>query len=486
MARKRPEQSLEEEAEIGQEPLSEEEEEPCEEDLREIDDTEEEAAEADDAANGNDPTDVLGTYLKQMGARPLLTRREELDVATDIDETRSLLQRALLRSPIVARWALADVDLMVDGGLKVTTVFEPVQQKMYDATSLQKRAKNKRTNASNLLAEQDDLSIEDDPVLRKKMEGLRENIAKLFATTPFHPDRLNAWVGGYRGMTQGVKEKGCEISPQEQADFLKTHHISLEDAMAHSEAINEAEADYAAAKRELADGNLRLVVSIAKRYFWRYRSRGVPLIDLIQEGNKGLMRAVEKYDYRRGFKFSTYATWWIKQAVGRALNEMSRFVRVAANQTEDASAMERKAGLLHHELGKEPDDEQLASVGVDGKVLRSLRRNGPVSLDAPLLSGKQEDPFGDMFESDEISPSSAAFQVELREKIAEILLSLQPRERAVIEMRFGLRDGQPRTLEEVAREYGLTRERIRQIQARALLKLRQPQRSNKLREFADI
>jgi RNA polymerase primary sigma factor len=234
----------------------------------------------------------------------------------------------------------------------------------------------------------------------------------------------------------------------------------------------------------LAEGNLRLVVSIAKRY----RSRGLPFSDLIQEGNRGLMRAVDKYEHRRGFKFGTYATWWIRQGITRALADHARTIRVPCHQVGTLAAVERVRGELSIQHGREPTVEEIAAVlGVTTEETQSLRAvaRHPVSLHEPL-GGDGERALEDFLnDPDATNPGQQVDQHLLRERITEVLRSLTPREREVIELRFGLRDGQPRTLEEVARTYGITRERIRQIEARGLLKLRQPLRSQRLADFAE-
>src|SRR6202007_3377762 len=241
---------------------------------------------------------------------------------------------------------------------------------------------------------------------------------------------------------------------------------------------------YQKTRRELAEANLRLVVSIAKRY----RSRGLPFADLIQEGNRGLMRAVDKYEHRLGFKFGTYATWWIRQGITRALADHARTVRVPCHQVGTLAAMERIRGELAVQHGREPTVEEIAaSLGVTPEETRSLRvvARHPVSLHEPL-GGDGERALGDFLDDPSaVNPGQTVDQHLLRERIAEVLRSLTPREREVIELRFGLRDGQPRTLDEVARAYGITRERIRQIEARGLLKLRQPLRRDRLAEFAE-
>jgi RNA polymerase primary sigma factor len=236
-------------------------------------------------------------------------------------------------------------------------------------------------------------------------------------------------------------------------------------------------------RRELAEANLRLVVSIAKRY----RNRGLPFADLIQEGNRGLMRAVDKYEHRLGFKFGTYATWWIRQGITRALADHARTVRVPCHQIGMLAAMERVRNELTARIGREPTNEEIANIlGLKPEETRSLRAVGrnPVSLHEPL-GGDGERALEDFLSAQGgDSAGESVDQVLLRERIGEVLKSLAPREREVIELRFGLKDGQPHTLDEVARIYGITRERIRQIEARGLLKLRQPVRSARLQGFA--
>src|SRR5262249_44357293 len=241
---------------------------------------------------------------------------------------------------------------------------------------------------------------------------------------------------------------------------------------------------YQRARRELAEGNLRLVVAIAKRY----RGRGLAFADLIQEGNRGLMRAVDKYEHRMGFKFGTYATWWIRQGITRALADNARTVRVPCHQVGTLADMERIRGELALEHGREPTVEEIAaSLGVTPEETRSLRAvaRHPISLHEPL-GGEGERALSDFLDDPGADhPGQTVDQHLLRERIAEVLRSLTPRAREVIELRFGLRDGQPRTLDEVARTYGITRERIRQIEARGLIKLRQPVRSQRLAGFTE-
>src|SRR5262249_20560979 len=273
------------------------------------------------------------------------------------------------------------------------------------------------------------------------------------------------------------------------AKLLRERMLELkttrEDLVRMMRVLDRRRRTYQQARRELAEGNLRLVVSIAKRY----RGRGLPFSDLIQEGNRGLMRAVDKYEHRLGYKFGTYATWWTRQGITRALADHARTVRVPCHQVSTLAAIERVRGELSIRFGREPSVEEIAKVvGVSAEETQSLRvvARHPVSLHEPL-GGDGERALEDFLDDpDALNPGKQVDQHLLRERIAEVLRSLTPREREVIELRFGLRDGQPRTLEEVARSYGITRERIRQIEARGLLKLRQPVRSLRLADFAEV
>ena len=475
----------------------------------EEDEEEEEEAVVEEASGDDEsaPDDALGLYLRQMGAIPLLNREQELALAKRLEHQRRRYRRAAL-----ANWRSLDLvvrtfervragQLALDPTIDVVTTRGLSRQKILDRMPHNLRTLppvlERATDAFGKLLRAG-TQVARGRARREFLRCLRKGVTLAEEMSP-RIDLLDRWTDELRVLSHeltalahdseaGERSAADRERRNKSAKQLRERMLELratpEDLARMVRILERRRVAYQKARRELAEGNLRLVVSIAKRY----RSRGLPFSDLIQEGNRGLMRAVDKYEHLLGFKFGTYATWWIRQGITRALADHARTVRVPCHQVGTLAAIERVRGELAVAQGREPTVEEIAAaLGVSPEETQSLRvvARHPVSLHEPL-GGDGERALEDFLDDpDATNPGIAVDQHLLRDRIAEVLRSLTPREREVIEMRFGLKDGQPRTLEEVARTYGITRERIRQIEARGLLKLRQPLRSKRLAEFAE-
>jgi RNA polymerase primary sigma factor len=457
--------------------------------------------------DSHSPDDALGLYLRQMGAIPLLNRKQELHLAQQLEMRRSRYRHAAMSCWRTLAKVVEAFDRVLRGDLALDPTIDVVNTLGLTRENIQKRMPNHIPTMRNLVREADadfrDMLKATSAAARGRLR--RALWRKLYKTRRLAEelspriDLLDHWTDDLRGLSRQMSELSllAEAGGNSAADRERRNKANKQlrelmyearcepDDLARMATILEARRRlYQKARRELAEGNLRLVVSIAKRY----RSRGLPFSDLIQEGNRGLMRAVDKYEHRLLFKFGTYATWWIRQGITRALADHARTIRVPCHQVGALARVERVRGELSISQGREPTIEEIAAaLGVTAEETQSLRvvARHPVSLHEPL-GGDGERALEDFLDDPSATnPGKAVDQHLLRDRIGEVLRSLTPREREVIELRFGLRDGQPKTLEEVARAYGITRERIRQIEARGLLKLRQPLRSQRLAEFAE-
>jgi RNA polymerase primary sigma factor len=463
------------------------------------------ATDAEDSLHS--PDDALGLYLRQMGAIPLLSRDQELALAQRLETARRRYRHAVLSTWVTLQQVVDTFERVRAGTLAIDPTIDVVASlNLTRERILARIPHNLRTLRKVLSTVPADFRVllrTTTPVARARVRHklwrrMRKATVLAEELSP-RTEILDQWVEGLRVRAQEMSALARRIDAggrSAAAREERTRNIKLlRDLMLQNltppeelnrllSVLDSRRVVYQQARRELAEGNLRLVVSIAKRY----RGRGLAFGDLIQEGNRGLMRAVDKYEHRLGFKFGTYATWWIRQGITRALADHGRTVRVPCHQVSMLAAIERVRGELAIQNGKEPTVEQIAAaLGLTPEETQSLRvvARHPLSLHEPLGEDGERTMEDFLGSPESITPSQTVDQHLLRERIGEVLRSLTPREREVIELRFGLRDGRPRTLDEVARCYGITRERIRQIEARGLLKLRQPVRSQRLAGFAE-
>jgi RNA polymerase primary sigma factor len=463
---------------------------PHEEGLRE------EIGGATASGQGGGADDILGLYLRQMGAIPLLNREQELDLSRGLERRRRRYRRAALWNWDAIARVVDLYEQVAAGAVSLERTVELAPSLGVSCESIRTRLPGHLRRLRQLLDEAT-ADFEATPagvkptaaarLARRNRGRLREAVRLAEELAP-RTDLLEEWTEELR--RQSRRFSACARDEQgAHADEVKAarhrHLRTAEDLARLAQILQRRRGLYQEVRRELAQANLRLVVSIAKRY----RGRGLPFSDLIQEGNSGLMRAVDKYDHRLGFKFGTYATWWIRQGVTRALADSARMVRVPCHQAATLSLIEQVRGELTLRLGREPADEDMAaalSMSVeDLRVFTAVGRQ-PVSIHEAYGEDGEESWASFLPDETTASPGESADRLLLKERVAEVLRCLPPRDRDVLELRFGLRDGQSRTLEEVARVLGVTRERVRQIESRALVKLRAPERSHQLAGFAEV
>jgi RNA polymerase primary sigma factor len=458
---------------------------------------------AEHAESDHGPDDALGLYLRQMGMIPLLKRDEELAMAQRLELARERYRRAIFLSPTILRKIHQTFSRVIQGQLQIDPNIDVVASLNLTRECIQKRMPTHLRTLAQMLKRHEGAfadylkarSTAERHKLRRLRWQLLRKAGRLVSELSPRTELLERW---HQELLVPV-ERVLTLSRRLEASGLRGERAKgskrLRDEMARLQStatelkllvniLAERRRIYQKVRRELAEANLRLVVSIAKRY----RGRGLPFADLIQEGNRGLMRAVDKYEHRMGFKFGTYATWWIRQGIQRALHDHGRTVRVPCHQVGALAAIERVRIELTGELGREPSIEEIANkLGSKVDETRSLRAVGrhPVSLHEPVGDDGERALEDFLSDTHEPNPGEHVDNLLLRERLTEVLRSLAPREREVIELRFGLVDGHPKTLDEVAQLYHITRERIRQIEARGLLKLRHASRSSRLEPFTE-
>ena len=467
-------------------------------------------------------SDPVRLYLREMGTVPLLTRQGEIEIAKRFERGHFRVLKAISRSPVVIREVLAIAadlergvrsikDLVVFDEEEVTddilaarakaTISLIREMAAHDATarSLQEKLAGINPKTNRKQYRRCLWKIRRRQVLISRIiRGLRytlperKRLIEIVITTTDTMRSLDRQIHRLEKKLESTGDKGRQAEYKRQqrncmADLKKLEQeagVSFKELSRTQREIVQGNVDAEYAKRDLVEANLRLVVSIAKKY----TNRGMQFLDLIQEGNMGLMKAVDKFEYRRGYKFSTYATWWIRQAVTRAIADQARTIRVPVHMIENINKLVRTSRLLVQELGREPTSEEVAQrmdipVSTVRKVLKVAQQ--PISLETPV--GQEEDSRLSDFLQDTagVSPAEAMIRVNLTEQTASVLRTLNPREERIIRMRFGLEDGSEHTLEEVGQNFQVTRERIRQIEAKALRKLRHPSRSRKLKAFVE-
>jgi len=454
--------------------------------------------------------DPVRMYFSQMGSIELLTREEEVRLAKKIETTRLIFRLRVLESDYAANQA-ADVlgqvsrgEQAVDRTLRVSTVAENHRDRLMRrvAANLGTTQQLIRLSAADFAAMRDGCFTQaQERGVRQMMGARRRRVAVLIEECQLRTSRITPMLKKLRSICTKMQELQSELlrvekfpdryDPEdalgireELEGLCELVQAEPDELAARLRLVDRVCSEYEQAKRDLSCANLRLVISIAKRY----RNRGVPFLDLIQEGNTGLMRAVDKYEYKRGYKFSTYATWWIRQSITRSISETSRTVRVPMHMLELVSKLRYAAKEMLQATGREPTVEELAErTGLTEDEVRRVIRVGrsPVSLDR-AIGDDSSAAVGDFIEDDRTAtPAQAASHDALRARIDNVLKTLTYREREIIKLRFGIGDGYIYTLEEVGRIFKVTRERVRQVEARAIRKLQHPVRSRKFAGFIE-